>query len=204
MSEEKKELSRGVIITENGIRKILRPVSNMMPKKNKNHKRIAPQVMGKAKPGWLKCQRSQCLRFFNQICSQQNGHAGFCRKKCFTKVMNAAIRQGVRPAEVVLSKPQKRQARQIRRYEKKTKDRSGFYWSEAWRNLRFKILRKYNFTCLACGRKPPSVIIHVDHIKPRSTHPGLELDPDNLQLLCEDCNLGKSNQSQDDLRPDRP
>ena len=43
--------------------------------------------------------------------------------------------------------------------------------------------------------------MHVDHIKPRSKYPRLELDFDNLQVLCEDCNLGKSNRYKVDLRP---
>jgi 5-methylcytosine-specific restriction endonuclease McrA len=42
----------------------------------------------------------------------------------------------------------------------------------------------------------------VDHIKPRSTHPKLALAFDNLQLLCEDCNIGKSNKCDIDWRPD--
>lgn len=55
--------------------------------------------------------------------------------------------------------------------------------------------------CLACGRKPPTVVLHVDHIKPRSKYPELELEISNLQVLCEDCNLGKLHYFDDDLRP---
>ena len=36
-------------------------------------------------------------------------------------------------------------------------------------------------------------MLEVDHIKPRSTHPELALDFDNLQVLCHDCNQGKGN-----------
>ena len=35
------------------------------------------------------------------------------------------------------------------------------------------------------------VVLHVDHIKPRSKFPELELSLDNTQVLCADCNLGK-------------
>jgi hypothetical protein len=42
--------------------------------------------------------------------------------------------------------------------------------------------------------------MHVDHIKPRSKYPDLELSRQNLQVLCEDCNLGKSNKYEDDWR----
>jgi len=43
--------------------------------------------------------------------------------------------------------------------------------------------------------------IHVDHIKPRSKFPELELVFDNLQVLCDDCNIGKSNVDSTDFRP---
>lgn len=60
-----------------------------------------------------------------------------------------------------------------------------------WR-LRFIIMKRDNFKC-KCGRSPatdPSVILHVDHIKPYSK--GGETVPENLQTLCMVCNIGKS------------
>ncbi len=41
--------------------------------------------------------------------------------------------------------------------------------------------------CLAGGTSQ----WHVDHIRPRSSHPELALEPANLQVLCAECNLGK-------------
>lgn len=78
-----------------------------------------------------------------------------------------------------------------------------FYKSEIWRLLRVRVLEKYDCKCMMCGRSPKNhgVVIHVDHIKPRSKFPELSLEYDNLQLLCEDCNLGKSNKYQTDWRP---
>lgn len=78
-----------------------------------------------------------------------------------------------------------------------------FYVSREWRALRVRILEKYKCQCMMCGRSPQihGVIIHVDHIKPRSKYPELALVLENLQLLCEDCNLGKSNKYQTDWRP---
>ena len=72
---------------------------------------------------------------------------------------------------------------------KPTKDK--FYSSRHWRELRYDILVKYKATCCLCGstKKP----IHVDHIVPISKDPSRKLDSSNLQLLCADCNLGKSN-----------
>ena len=42
--------------------------------------------------------------------------------------------------------------------------------------------------------------MHVDHIKPKSTHPHLALVKSNMQVLCEDCNMGKSNRDATDFR----
>lgn len=70
---------------------------------------------------------------------------------------------------------------------------SEFYNTKAWRDLRWKVLEKYGSKCSICGRnnKDHGVILHIDHIKPRSKYPELELEFDNMQVLCEDCNLGK-------------
>tara|TARA_R110001606_G_scaffold262210_1_gene410877 strand:+ start:60 stop:668 length:609 start_codon:yes stop_codon:yes gene_type:complete len=78
-----------------------------------------------------------------------------------------------------------------------------FYKSREWRHLRAKVLERYTCKCMMCGHSPKEhgIVIHVDHIKPRSTHPHLQLREDNLQLLCEDCNLGKSNHYFTDWRP---
>lgn len=60
--------------------------------------------------------------------------------------------------------------------------------------LRFMILQRDNFTCKKCGQSPaknPNVILHVDHIIPWSKEG--ETVVENLETLCKDCNLGKSN-----------
>lgn len=69
-----------------------------------------------------------------------------------------------------------------------------FYNSQAWREIRYIALAQCGSTCQVCGaRASGSVQLHVDHIKPRSKYPKLSLDINNLQVLCKDCNLGKSN-----------
>jgi len=73
------------------------------------------------------------------------------------------------------------------------KSNKGFYESDAWMRLRYEALKKYGRKCSCCGAMPPDVVLHVDHIKPRSKYPELELDINNLQILCKHCNLGKSN-----------
>lgn len=58
--------------------------------------------------------------------------------------------------------------------------------------LRYKVLRKDNFQCVACGRTTDDNIkLHIDHKKPFSLGGLTELD--NLQTLCDQCNIGKSN-----------
>lgn len=78
-----------------------------------------------------------------------------------------------------------------------------FYKSPEWRKLRYRVLKKYGANCMCCGQnyKDDGVKMHVDHIKPRSKYPHLALVFDNLQVLCEECNLGKSNVDETDWRP---
>lgn len=70
--------------------------------------------------------------------------------------------------------------------------RAGSQRNPSWR-LRFLVNRRDRFTCRACGRSPANengVVLHVDHIVPWSK--GGETTIDNLQTLCERCNIGKS------------
>ena len=55
--------------------------------------------------------------------------------------------------------------------------------------MRFMVLRRDNYTCRYCGRKAPSVELHVDHVEPWSVVREHKLD--NLVAACRDCNLGK-------------
>lgn len=73
-----------------------------------------------------------------------------------------------------------------------------FYNSSPWQDLRYRVLKKYGRICALC--KNTDGRMHVDHIKPRSLHPELALVFDNLQVLCEACNLGKSNRDDTDFR----
>lgn len=76
-----------------------------------------------------------------------------------------------------------------------------FYESRAWLDLRWRVLQKAGGSCKLCGcRATPDNPIHVDHIKPRSLHPGLELVESNMQVLCKNCNVGKSNKDDTDWR----
>lgn len=77
----------------------------------------------------------------------------------------------------------------------------GFYLTREWRELRYKALVINGAKCQCCGAtRNDGVRLHVDHIKPRSKFPNLQLELSNLQILCEDCNLGKSNKDATDWR----
>jgi hypothetical protein len=61
-----------------------------------------------------------------------------------------------------------------------------------WR-LRAMVLIRDNCICKMCGASParsPDVVLHVDHIVPWSK--GGATASENLQTLCEVCNIGKS------------
>ncbi len=73
-----------------------------------------------------------------------------------------------------------------------------FYLTREWRKVRYEAIKKYGRICACCGSK--AFPLHVDHVKPRSKYPSLELELGNLQVLCADCNLGKSNTDQTDWR----
>jgi 5-methylcytosine-specific restriction endonuclease McrA len=63
----------------------------------------------------------------------------------------------------------------------------------SWR-MRFLVMRRDNFKCRITGRSPatdPSVILDVDHIIPWAK--GGETVMENLQTLCREINMGKSN-----------
>jgi len=146
--------------------------------------------------GHARCPK--CSKRYGILNARGNGHDGFCSKRCLRRPGKPTIRA----QEVGLSTIEKRQRRQIRRQERLKNQVVGFYESREWRELRFKVLRKYGPTCMACFKPgSPGNPMHVDHIKPRSKYPELELDIDNLQILCEDCNLGKCNYTEEDLRP---
>ena len=60
-------------------------------------------------------------------------------------------------------------------------------------SLRYEVLKRDGFRCVKCGRSPATKVgveLHIDHILPCAC--GGETSVDNLQTLCSDCNLGKS------------
>ena len=61
-------------------------------------------------------------------------------------------------------------------------------------SLRYAVLKRDGFRCVKCGRSPamePGVVLHVDRVVSWSN--GGETLIENLQSLCSECNLSKSN-----------
>ena len=70
---------------------------------------------------------------------------------------------------------------------------NSFYQSKEWLELRARASEYYKGKCAMCGiSAKQGAIIQCDHIKPKYRYPELALEFSNLQLLCRDCNVGKS------------
>lgn len=67
--------------------------------------------------------------------------------------------------------------------------RDEFFASQEWKDLRWIILKRDGHRCRGCGAT--DCRLHVDHIEPVSMNWDRRADPTNLQVLCEDCNMGK-------------
>lgn len=93
----------------------------------------------------------------------------------------------------------------IKRKKKPRKSKKGYTKSKhidrKWREVRYAALKRDGARCSCCGMTAKDgVKIHVDHIKPVSIYPLLRYDLGNLQVLCEVCNIGKSNKDDTDWR----
>ncbi|QLB38268.1 HNH nuclease [Sulfitobacter phage phiGT1] len=113
-------------------------------------------------------------------------------------LFNAAL---VAQAIEAKSEPKQVKAKSVRKRTKAAD--SKFYASWEWKKARYEALRIHGQRCQCCGWRPGDTEfgrLVVDHIKPRSKFPALELDVGNLQIMCGDCNMGKSNVFVDDFR----
>lgn len=57
------------------------------------------------------------------------------------------------------------------------------------KSSRFEVFARDGFACQYCGRRPPEVVLEVDHVHPRSCGGTDEIL--NLVTSCFDCNRGK-------------
>lgn len=64
-------------------------------------------------------------------------------------------------------------------------------------DIRYNVLKRDNYSCQICGATAKDgAKLHVDHIIPVSK--GEKTVMNNLQTLCERCNIGKSNKTEND------
>lgn len=76
-----------------------------------------------------------------------------------------------------------------------------FFTSTPWLELRYRVLKAGKGCCECCGSRGDAFNpLQVDHIRPRSKYPELALRADNCQVLCRNCNMGKSNKDATDWR----
>lgn len=103
------------------------------------------------------------------------------------------------PSKSIVQKkePKKQKPTPKNNWDRRPKYRPGmggeFYKTREWMEVRYHAIKKLGLKCACCGDRGKETIFHVDHIKPRSRFPFLELELENLQILCESCNIGKSN-----------
>ncbi len=64
-------------------------------------------------------------------------------------------------------------------------------------SMRYDALSRSRGVCVACGARSTEAFLHVDHIVPRSM--GGKTEPDNLQALCDKCNLQKRDRDDTDF-----
>lgn len=75
-----------------------------------------------------------------------------------------------------------------------------FYSSWGWKKLALECKLRDGRKCMCCGTTPKDgVRIVSDHIKPIRYFWSLRLDANNIQTLCDDCNMGKSSQYEIDF-----
>lgn len=148
----------------------------------------------------LKLSKREC----DQIISQKYGSVFMTKAKAKAAGMEWPLQRGwkrllagrilgreVVPPVQAKKKPKPQQASKC------------FYSSWGWKQARYEALKRYHNRCQCCGWQPGDTAhghLVVDHIKPRRKFPELELDPDNLQVLCNDCNMGKGANHMDDWR----
>ena len=68
------------------------------------------------------------------------------------------------------------------------------------KKLRFEVFKRDKFTCQYCGKRPPDVVLEIDHIVPKAK--GGEDNSGNLTTACFDCNRGKSDNPLGDVVPE--
>jgi 5-methylcytosine-specific restriction endonuclease McrA len=140
---------------------------------------------------WVKLGRQPYYGDMRKPFSKFSGSAYAHRFGTWRKALEAFIKY-VNSEETTQTKVQNRENVIIYETSKEVVPAHKTKRNISWR-LRFIIMKRDNFKCQKCGRSPATdskVILQVDHIMPWSK--GGETVPDNLETLCMECNIGKS------------
>lgn len=116
-------------------------------------------------------------------------------KKYPTQNSKQSYNDQIRKEEQKLLQNEIESTRKPKTAKKPKRRKDLFYSSWAWRKMRLFIIERDKGRCAICGRTIEDyrddgvtrVKISVDHILKRSDYPKLELEPDNLRVLCSDC-----------------
>ena len=117
------------------------------------------------------------------------------KKESFDIVLNDLLKKKrkMREDTLIVSEPDEYEKNELYRKvtageEVYSNNEESFYEKPEWKALRNKIRKTYPPICMRCRNKNN---LEVDHVKPRALYPELELDFNNLQILCRGCNLLK-------------
>lgn len=100
----------------------------------------------------------------------------------FKRLIRGLIRESI-----IASSPKSKRSKKIRSKARITQKNS----RNIPKSIRVDVLRRDNYRCLFCGVSAKKAELQIDHVIPFSQ--GGSNDINNLQTLCSDCNLGKSN-----------
>lgn len=146
-----------------------------------------------------KSNKKYAQKVLNKISSQQQRQTPpIPQKKRISKRQRNHFEREATQKELKALRKENRELKYLKLQEEKHKAQIDFFTSRSWRELRYRVLKTYGHKCMLC--QTTKGVMHVDHIKPRSKFPELELTFENLQVLCEACNIGKSNKDETDFR----
>jgi 5-methylcytosine-specific restriction enzyme A len=100
----------------------------------------------------------------------------------FKRLIRGLIRESI-----IASSPKPKRAKKIRS-KARTTQRNSRHIPKA---IRVDVLRRDSHRCVFCGVSAKKAELQIDHIIPFSQGGSNAIN--NLQTLCSDCNLGKSN-----------
>jgi 5-methylcytosine-specific restriction endonuclease McrA len=138
-----------------------------------------------------------CREFYSWVKGLVHQDQGCCSEKCYVAVGPRAVSPQIQLSPRDTSRKFASKKRKEHKHARQN-HRKDFYRSQEWLELRYKVFATYGRTCMCCGRTKGEM--HVDHIEPISIRYDLALVFENLQVLCRDCNLGKSNYDNKDFR----